>query len=67
MENLLQGSVNTDIVSHNGQTNDDSNSKQMATKPSESVRFAPESDAEDKPVGWKHDIYLSIIFTSNFH
>ncbi len=49
MENLLQGSVNTEFQSQNGAINDTSNDKQV-TKFSESVRFATESEAEDKPV-----------------
>ena len=49
MENLLQGSVNTDIVSQSGPNDDSSNTKQ-GSKLTESVRFAPESDTDDKPV-----------------
>ena len=49
MENLLQGSVNTDIVSQSGPNDDSSNTKQ-GSKLTESVRFAPESDNDDKPV-----------------
>lgn len=51
MENLLQGSINTDVVSQTGpglESQDYVNDK--LSQKLESVRFAPESDNEDKPV-----------------
>ncbi len=59
MENLLQGSVNTENAGQNGLAYDgsqDSYNKNTG-KQMESVRFAPESDTEDKPVS-KNIIYI---------
>jgi hypothetical protein len=51
MENLLQGSINTDANSHNLNSESNQHNDGSAQKPmTESVRFAPDSDGEDKPV-----------------